>query len=591
MESFKNLIQFASKDAILRLVAKERGKYVTKHPRNHKNADEVQEKDKMTDSVKEASMKQEKTLYESLLEISPPHRLWNGYGKSRLPKKVTRGVEGWTCSKRRAAVRVYNGICKNLKKSDEEWAKNLNEFVESIQKRLSGAEELNLETPDIIPVFKEAGNQSKDNRDFVFRPICVYSDLKTKIILALTYQYILKYFDCYFHKDMLFMRSVRRVGPNRYEVPKFLDAIDMVCEYRDKNAFNNIYVGECDIQKFYDIFNHDVIEECFEDLFDEAKRKRGIPDSELDPLRRVIKAYLKSYNYPELVMSKNSDEGYWEEERKKGEPGKCANPHCYFKWVKEDAFVDPETGCYTKEEFQKAKAEGKIGIPQGGALSGIIVNVVMRAVDMPIVEVVDRQRLFIRYCDDILLMHTDPDKCSEYLDTYYKQLIKYKLLPHPIKNVSDFKNNIKTQSAFWHCKSKNVYRWGNGDGNASAWIAFVGYEMNRNGAVRLRKDKIDKEFKRIAHQYYKVINTKPKAGQVFTDEDKERILASFDKVSEGFTDYVKATDSLYTRSQARRLDNYLYKKTKAAAAKLGIADAKAAARGRATYESRVRDRQ
>ena len=271
MDSFKNLIQFASKDAILRLVAKERGKYVTKHPRKHE--DEEQEEDKLKEEGQEAPKEQKKTLYEQLLEISPPHRLWNGYGKSRLPKKVTRGVEGWTCRKRRAAVRVYNGICKNLKKSDEEWAKNLNEFVESIQKKLSGAEELKLETPVIVPVFKEAGSQSKDNRDFVFRPICVYSDLKTKIILALTYQYILKYFDCYFHKDMLFMRSVRRVAPHRYEVPKFLDAIDMVCEYRDKNEFNNIYVGECDIQKFYDIFNHTVILDCFEDLFEEAKQK------------------------------------------------------------------------------------------------------------------------------------------------------------------------------------------------------------------------------------------------------------------------------------------------------------------------------
>lgn len=159
-------------------------------------------------------------------------------------------------------------------------------------------------------------------------------------------------------------------------------------------------------------------------------------------------------------------------------------------------------------------------------------------VDKPIVGPADSERLFIRYCDDILLMHTDRKRCEVYLETYYRRLLDCKLIPHPRKDVAECKSGTKTGADFWHFKSKNVYLWGPGEGNASDWIAFVGYEMRRTGEIRVRKDKIDAEFKRIA----------------------------------------------------RRLDKYLYKKSRQAAGWIGIADTKKAARARATYEQKVKER-
>ena len=125
---------------------------------------------------------------------------------------------------------------------------------------------------------------------------------------------ILAKFDKYFHRNMLFMRAVRRVEGKRYEMPKFTDAIDLVSDFRRRNNWKPIYVGECDIQKFYGIFNYDVIVGCFEDLFAEAKDKDGAEDKDFDLLRRVINAYLDSFNYPEYVMSKNDDPEYWKNE-------------------------------------------------------------------------------------------------------------------------------------------------------------------------------------------------------------------------------------------------------------------------------------
>lgn len=365
----------------------------------------------------------------------------------------------------------------------------------SVRNSLSGIEPLALESPRILTKFKE---RDVESGDFIYLPICKYLDLKTKIILALAYQYILAKFDRYFHRNMLFMRAPRRVEGNRYEMPKFTDAIDLVSDFRSRNNCRPIYVGECDIQKFYDIFNHDVIVGCFEDRFAEAKKKDGAEDKDFDPLRRVINAYLDSFNYHECVMSKNDDPEYWNNEVLRHRSDSCPEPVCRFKWVSDSAFVS--SGCYTEVELQKAKKNKKLGIPQGGPLSGIMVNVVMRVVDKPIVESSSPDKLFVRYCDDILLMHTDKKACENYLECYYRQLISCKLVPHPRKDVTDCKSGRKTKAEFWRAKSKNVYLWGPGDGATSDWVAFVGYEMRRAGEIRIRKDKIDEEFKRIAHQ-------------------------------------------------------------------------------------------
>ena len=565
---FDNLAAFATEYRIIRLIAKERGKYVGK-------------------TNGEADAFASDPLFCLIKSMTPPHKLWTDPGRGKLPKKADHGIAKWTGKKKRASVRVYQAIKKNLgEMPDAQWVQNLKEFIISIQDCLASKEPLVLETPRILAKFKE---QDPESGDFIYRPICKYSDLKTKIILALAYQYILAKFDRFFHKDMLFMRAARRVGEKEYAVPKFLDAIDLVTEYRRINNSKLIFVGECDIQKFYDIFNHDIIINCFEDLFDEAKLKGLAQDNDFDPLRRVLFAYLDSFNFPEHVMGKNNDPAFWESEIRRRKCDRFPNPVCRFKWVKEAAFIS--SGCYTEEEFKVAKDGGKLGIPQGGALSGIIVNVVMRMVDKPIVTSEDPDRLFIRYCDDILLMHTDRLRCEEYLDTYHKQLVACKLIPHPSKDVSDFKNGKNTTSGFWHSKSKNVYLWGHGCGDASDWVAFVGYEMRRTGEVRIRKDKIDAEFKRIAKRYYDIICSKTvTSGEVLTPEKQEELMARMDSLSNHIIDYEKSGNNVYSRSQARRLDKYLYRKSKQAARKIGIPDAKEAARQRTTYEQKVREK-
>lgn len=106
--------------------------------------------------------------------------------------------------------------------------------------------------------------------------------------------------------------------------------------------------------------------------------------------------------------------------------------------------------------------------------------------------------------------------------------------------------------------------------------------------IRVRKDKIDAEFKRIAHQYYSIIYSKNvTSGEPVSEEKRCELIEKMDKLSTHILNYAKAGNNVYTRSQARRLDKYLYRKTRQAAARIGIADPKRAARERVTYLDRV----
>ena len=539
MREFKSISDYATDDVIIRLLAKERGKFTAKNGRKRESHEQLYQ--------------------EQLKPMMPPRAIWTNPGKSRRPQsgKNLHGLAAWTGKKRMGKARVYITICKELSRGNNDpWAVNLRAFIQRIQEILNGTLELKIEKPEIIAKFKE---QESQTGHLIYRPISAYRSLETKILVSLAYNYLLYYFDGCFHSNMLFMRSARKDREGRWKTPNYLDAIRLADAYRRKHDRENIYVGECDIQKFYDIFNHDDILECFEELFKIKKaHDPKIQDIAFDPIRRLIKAYLDSYDYKKDVIGKNDDPEFWLKEKQIHATPDNPNPICRFKWVKPEAFL--ESGCYASDaEFQQACNEGKIGVPQGGALSGMIVNVVMNVIDSGIVDPKDPGRFFVRYCNDILLMHTDKCKCEQYLDYYEKALTQHKLLPHKMEYVSQIKNGAKTTPRFWHSKSKHVYLWGRGADDASDWVGFVGFEMRRTGEIRVRKDKIDTEAKRIARTYYSVINS----------NHPEKRIEQFGSLPGHIRDFELITVDRYTIAQAKHLDNYLSRKIAQAARKTG----------------------
>lgn len=69
-------------------------------------------------------------------------------------------------------------------------------------------------------------------------------------------------------------------------------------------------------------------------------------------------------------------------------------------------------------------------------------------------------------------------------------------------------------------------------------------------------------------------------------------MARMDTLADHIRDYEKAGNNVFTRSQARRLDKYLYRKSRQAAGKIGINDPdlrKSAARNRVTYLEKLKE--
>ena len=148
-------------------------------------------------------------------------------------------------------------------------------------------------------------------------------------------------------------------------------------------------------------------------------------------------------------------------------------------------------------------------MPQGGALSLLIANIVLNDVDKVIVDHPDDDRLFIRYCDDMILLHTDYDECCRLIDCYARSQTDHGLIYHDFEHVSELKCNpskrrqaVDTTKHFWEIKSHLPFLWEKGEGNYNFYIGFLGYEIRRDWRMRLRKSNIerfDEKFVRLRY--------------------------------------------------------------------------------------------
>jgi hypothetical protein len=71
------------------------------------------------------------------------------------------------------------------------------------------------------------------------------------------------------------------------------------------------------------------------------------------------------------------------------------------------------------------------------------------------------------------------------MKAYAESLESHGLIYHPFKDVADC-----TRREFWGIKSHQPFHWGEGDDNSNRYIGFLGYEIQRNGHMRLRKSNI-----------------------------------------------------------------------------------------------------
>lgn len=403
---------------------------------------------------------------QKVMEMMPPRRSW----VSLAQKERYKSEEGRKPQRRAAAdcnrQCIRWTIKRDLKAAVEPpYLVRLKEFVDKIQRRVQ-EEDFALSAPELFPEEKD-----KDS----CRPLCKFVNLEDAVIVILANRYLTELFNGVFYDESLAFRSKRTYHGKEDHVTAHHDAIARMKEYRSRFEGRRLYVSECDLQKFYDTVSHRVVRKCYYGLLKKAAKEN--PGVGFDEINRVFEAYLECYTFPKIVYCRNDKvifKDFWDKNHI--EEGK----RC-FKWV------DRELLGITKRGILRAR----IGVPQGGALSGLIANMVLNTVDWQVASRMTGNDLYLRYCDDMIILSTSRKRCRRLFYVYYNGAKNLRLVPHKPEKELKF-----GKADFWKGKSKDVYPWEMGRPDAAEWIGFVGYEMRRDGMLRIRKKSFRKELEK-----------------------------------------------------------------------------------------------
>ncbi len=454
------LLDYASDKMLIHLLVKERAKC-----RRRNRGETHHHLDKDCDLS-------ELTTRKKLSRLMPPRYNWVRPSKR---EKLANGALDTSKNAEKALLLTVSRD-KKLQKQGQafDYLGEQQAFFSKIRSRLSTGS-LAFESPRLLPILKDTEKQADGTLKVTCRPLSVYAQLEDKIILALTSRYLTHYFDRYLHENILSYRHARDFHNQKHHVTDFNDGIRLIAAFRKAHDSETIYAADCDIKKFYDIIPHQVVRDCFRRMLSNS----SLSDDGKAQVMRVLSAYLASYNFytNALLESQQNDEVFAKIRRRLHDSDK-KNTYL-LGWVDELL-----TGDY--------KQLREVGVPQGGALSLLIANIVLNDTDQVIVNTEDPNRLFIRFCDDMILLHTNYSECCRLIDAYTDSLTVHGLYYHPFKSVSDC-----SRREFWHIKSHRPFLWGDGDGNSNRYIGFLGYEIRRDGRMRLRKSNMERFEEKI----------------------------------------------------------------------------------------------
>lgn len=413
-------------------------------------------------------------------QMTPPRREWIQLGERG--RYVT--FIGGTKQTISTVDRTYKSCLWTIEHDrkngvDKPYLHVLEEFLEEVKSKILDPN-YKIGSPKTIPIFKK---KSKTGGPDEYRPICLFSNLSDAIIIILANRYLSRLFDRYFYEDSLAFRP-KRVFHGKETTTFHHEAIKLVTDYLEYVNNRSVYVAECDMQKFYDTVDHETVRYEFGRLLGKAQESN--PGVSFDAITRLFHSYLDCYTFTDNVWRKNNDSKFWAHYNVQYGKG-------IFGWVKE----------YQNRADSIDAGMPRVGVPQGGALSGLIANIVINRVDEKMVKKLKpKNDLYIRYCDDMLLLSTNRKRCGQLFRLYSREIKHAKLVPHAPVNVE-----FGTPK-YWDTKTKSVYQWVNDDLSAgSRWIGFVGYEISRDGEVRIRKSSIKKEKRkqrRVVNDLFKL---------------------------------------------------------------------------------------
>ena len=406
---------------------------------------------------------------EQLMDLMPPRQYWGR-------------VEAYTehHAQQRIWKRVTHMTLRHVKHHEAyDYVQRIVAFAAELRK-IADDNSFHLGRPTVKALIKDA-----NARPIICRPICTYHQLHEKVLIAMMANYLRDQLDHTFHYHNMAYRAPREWMGQR-KVTNNKDAIRLILQWREQHADQPIWVAECDISKFFDTLDHQVVKQVMR----RSMHRIGMQD---EALLHLFDSFVDAYDFAHDIFAKNDDTDFWDSifgaER---ETDFC------FQWID-----NPPTQA--------------VGLPQGAALSPLIANMVLNEIDEHVLadkmqngRITDPELLYIRYCDDIVLMHTDLKQCTNLIQRYQQVLEQYALRYHPFKQVAQMKDG-KTLLAdgntypYWtKAKSKAPYLWGDGIGDAVRWIGFLGYEISRTGQVRIRKSSVAAQAIRLCERATRV---------------------------------------------------------------------------------------
>lgn len=379
----------------------------------------------------------------------PPRSLWPRAGLPRRKRSSSMEQNARMCH-----IAAMAALARPVEQ-DAAWCTRLRAFVATLRECALAAKggKPRLNAPRVVAVAKEKGGTK-------YRPIAIF-ELEDRVLVGLGNQYLR---DC-FDPDLspasyAFRHPVVELSHHA--------AFEGLRDFRAQHHGAELWVAECDIRAFYDVVSHDVALLAF----GRAKQRAALRGVAVDPRAEALfGSYLRAYSFP------NAREATRSFLTGAVPPGELAWPEAELK------------------SLYAGEVPARIGVPQGGAISCLIANLVLDEADRAVAEAAGANPVFYaRYCDDMIVVTASESAATAIYAVYENSLVASKLPAHPASPALP-----KYDAAHWapSVKSRAAYAWrAPVSKDAVPWVSFVGYQVRFDGLTRIRPKSIAKELRK-----------------------------------------------------------------------------------------------
>ena len=413
-------------------------------------------------------------------KLLPPRSQWSRC-RPTLEERKNHSVRSIDILRERLSRYVVTQLSSAT--SEYRWVERLREFLTDVQTTGLGwnPEKGHVLEPEyIIPIPKTTPGHNQK-----YRVLAIYS-LKDRMLMASFGAYLRSIVDATLSDSCM---AFRLPQPGKKPISHH-DAVRRIQLFRQLfSPGEPVWATECDIQGFFDAVNHGYAQQSIEDA-------AALANVSIDHRAMAfLRSFFRGYSYTGIARPK-------------------ALQMLTAAGIRNPILADPVSSL-RKTGIEIDQETSPIGIPQGSAISTVIANTVLRSADQQVLSVLDSyggRKLYMRYCDDILICHEHRDATFDALDAYTRELKRLHLPLHEPQKVGEYGRQ------FWQQKSKLPYQWSantNKD-NKVPWLSFVGYQVHRDGRVRVRKSSIEKEItkqKKVVDDFSKAIQRKTSASE------------------------------------------------------------------------------